>query len=229
MIGRRPTVAAAIERGEHVDQPQGPGTVRTHRLEGLSDAVFAIAATLLVLDIVPDDGLDLFDAIVDEWPSYLAYVVSFASVGAFWLEHNVLTQYLTIADAVLVRINLLLLLLVAFLPFPTHLVGEHLSEPGVERVAVTLYGFTLLAATATLSWMWRHATRHGLLHPDTHDADVRAVVAGLRPGMVAYAVLIVVGLFLAWVSVAGYFVLALRFLVPVRPRRRERTESAESV
>jgi uncharacterized membrane protein len=199
--------------------------VRTHRLEGLSDAVFAIAATLLVLDIVPDEGVDLLDAIVEEWPSYLAYIVSFASVGAFWLEHNVLTQYLTVADAVLVRINLLHLLLVAFLPFPTHLVGEHISEPGVERIAVTVYGFTLLAATATLSWMWRHATRRGLMHPDMDDAEVRVLVGGLRPGLVGYAVLIVVGLFVAWVAVAGYFVLALRFLIPVLPGRRERIQA----
>jgi uncharacterized membrane protein len=212
-----------------VTEPLAPGTVRTHRLEGLSDAVFAIAATLLVLDIVPEEGVDLLDAIVEEWPSYLAYIVSFASVGAFWLEHNVLTQYLTVADAVLVRINLLHLLLVAFLPFPTHLVGEHISEPGVERIAVTVYGLTLLAATATLSWMWRHATRHGLLHPDTDDAEVRALAGGLRPGMVSYAVLIVVGFFVAWVAVAGYFVLALRFLIPVRAGRRQSADAGDAV
>jgi uncharacterized membrane protein len=92
-------------------------TLRTGRLEAFSDGVFAIAITLLVLEIsVPleiEDGL--LDAFLDQWPSYLAYLVGFATIGAVWLAHTSITHYLHGVDAILVRLNLLLLLLVAFL------------------------------------------------------------------------------------------------------------------
>ncbi len=104
---------------------------RTGRLEAFSDGVFAIAVTLLVLDIAVtgDAGRDLLRAIGSLWPSYLAYVASFSTIGAAWLGHNAITEYLERADAAFVRLNLLLLLLVSFLPFPTRLVADYI-RPG---------------------------------------------------------------------------------------------------
>ena len=96
-----------------------PGLRRTARLEAFSDGVFAIAITLLVLDLaVPftrQSEYNLIDAIGDEWHGYLGYVVSFATIGALWLGHNAITDYLDRADTTLLRLNLLLLLLVSFL------------------------------------------------------------------------------------------------------------------
>ena len=99
--------------------------ISTRRLEAFSDGVFAIAITLLVLDITVPAGSedDLLAAVLNQWPSYLAYVVSFATIGVAWLEHNAITDYMDYADAMVVRVNLLLLLLISFLPFPTRLIA----------------------------------------------------------------------------------------------------------
>jgi uncharacterized membrane protein len=105
-------------------------TLRTGRLEAFSDGVFAIAITLLVLEISvpPDASDDLLGAFFDQWPSYLAYLVSFATIGVTWLRHTAITHYLHGVDTIFVRLNLLLLLFVSFLPFPTRLVAEHIRE-----------------------------------------------------------------------------------------------------
>ena len=92
--------------------------------------MYAIAITLLVLDIVVPasaDG-DLLGAVARLWPSYLAYVVSFSTIGASWLGHNAITEYLDRANATFVRLNLLLLLLIAFLPFPTRLFADYIGR-----------------------------------------------------------------------------------------------------
>ena len=116
-------------------------TLRTGRLEAFSDGVFAIAITLLVLEISvpPDASDDLLGAFFDQWPSYLAYLVSFATIGVTWLRHTAITHYLHGVDTSVVRLNLLLLLFVSFLPFPTRLVAEHIREDAAERVAATLH------------------------------------------------------------------------------------------
>src|SRR5208282_1912675 len=132
---------------------------RTGRLEAFSDGVFAIAITLLVLDIAVsgDAGRDLLRSVADLWPSYLAYVVSFATIGAAWLGHNAITEYLEHADATFVRLNLLLLFVISFLPFPTRLFADYINQDNAERVAVTFYGVSLLLASTLLMVLWRYA------------------------------------------------------------------------
>ncbi len=124
------------------DRPSGIGT---GRLEAFSDGVFAIAITLLVLEITVPTGSedDLWGAITDQWRSYLAYAVSFATIGALWLAHSVITEYLGRANALLVRLNLLLLMVVAFIPFPTRLLAEYGGDDDADRVATTIYGVTV--------------------------------------------------------------------------------------
>jgi uncharacterized membrane protein len=102
-------------------QPAQAPAFRMNRVEAFSDGVFAIAITLLVLEIAVPAGSehDLWAAVVNEWPSYLAYLVSFSTVGAVWVAHTVITECLVRATPVLIRLNLLLLMVVSFLPFPT--------------------------------------------------------------------------------------------------------------
>ncbi|WP_406300824.1 TMEM175 family protein [Embleya sp. NBC_00888] len=102
-----------------------------------SDGVFAIAITLLVLDIAvpPGSADDLAHAVFEQWSSYLGYVVSFATIGAVWLAHSAITEYLEYANIWLMRLNLLLLLAVSFLPFPTKLLSEYIRE-GPHRIVV---------------------------------------------------------------------------------------------
>jgi uncharacterized membrane protein len=199
--------------------------MRTQRMEAFSDGVFAIAATLLVLDLVVPAGTrsDLLSAVAGEWPSYLAYVVSFATIGAVWLGHSQITEYLEWADATLVRLNLLLLLFVSFLPFPTRLVGQNIAAAERERVAVTIYGLTLLLATGLLSLLWRYALRAHLVRPDTDDKELTILTERLTPGLAGYVLLLVLGLVMPVLAVIGYLLLALFILLPLplrRPKRR---------
>src|SRR6186997_110040 len=126
-------------------------------MEAFSDGVFAIAITLLVLEIaVPTAAAtNLLQAVIDAWPSYLAYVVSFSTIGAVWLWHTLITEFLEHADSIFLRLNLLLV--VAFIPFPTKLVAESLGSTDHERIAATMYGVNLLLASVLLAVLWRYA------------------------------------------------------------------------
>jgi uncharacterized membrane protein len=203
---------------------------QTGRLEALSDGVFAIAITLLVLDIaVPAHaGSDLLRAVGAQWPSYLAYVASFSTIGALWLGHNAISEYLDRADAAFIRLNLLLLLLVAFLPFPTRLFADYIREDRPERVAATIYGVSLLVASTLLWVLWRYAVHARLVRPDLADEEVELLTQRLTPGLGGYIVLIVVGLFVPIIAVIGYLAIALFYVIPFRrwtridPFRRRR-------
>jgi len=209
---------------DEVSTPDRPGLRRTARLEAFSDGVFAIAITLLVLDLaVPatkQSEQHLLDTVVDEWPGYLGYLVSFSTVGALWLGHNAITDYLDRADATLLRLNLLLLFFVSFLPFPTRLLSEFIASARAERVAVTFYGLTLLIAGALLFVLWRYALHARFVRPNAGDEEIALLTHRLAPGLGAYALLIIVGLFRPVVAVIGYLLVALFFIFPVRIRRR---------
>jgi uncharacterized membrane protein len=195
-------------------------TRRTARLEAFSDGVFAIAITLLVLDlaipVTTHSTKDLLAAIGEEWPGYLAYIVSFATVGAIWLGHNAITDYLDRADTALLRLNLLLLLFVSFLPFPTRLLSDYVHKEEAERVAATFYGLVLLAAASLLSLLWRYARHAELIRPDAKDEEITLLTQRLTPGLAGYGVVIVIGLFAPVAAVIGYLIIAVFFLIPVR-------------
>jgi uncharacterized membrane protein len=198
--------------------PDGPPRqLGTSRLEAFSDGVFAIAITLLILEVVVPAGSGdrLLEELRDAWPSYLAYVVSFATIGALWLGHHTMTEYLDRTDSVFMRVNLLLLLVVAFLPFPTRIVAEYLRDDDAERIAVTFYGITLLVAALLLSVVWRYALREHLVKPDVEDEEVQVLTNQLTPGLGGYAALIVLGLFFPIAAVIGYLALAIFFLMPL--------------
>ena len=214
------------------EAPQEPRRrgFQTGRLEAFSDGVFAIAVTLLVLDITVSAhaGQHLLRSVADLWPSYLAYVVSFATIGAAWLGHNAITEYLERTDAAFVRLNLMLLLVVSFLPFPTRLLADYIGQDSPERVAVTFYGISLLLATTLLMVLWRYAVRAHLVRPDAADEEIQLLTERLTPGLAGYLVLIISGLFLPILAVIGYLAIALYYIVPSRrlsagflPRRRK--------
>ncbi|HTT54306.1 MAG TPA: TMEM175 family protein [Streptosporangiaceae bacterium] len=202
--------------------PAGPlrRGLATGRLEALSDGVYAIALTLLVLDIAVPETMaarkDLLSAVGQLWPSYLAYVVSFSTIGASWLGHNVITEYLDHANPTFIRLNLLLLLFVAFLPFPTRLFAGYIAEAGPERVAATIYGICLLLSSSLLWVLWRYAVRARLVRPDTADEEVQFLTQRLTPGLGGYVILLVAGLFVPVIAVIGYLAIALYYIIPFR-------------
>jgi uncharacterized membrane protein len=214
--GRR-DYSRAMENEEPPPRPRRRG-FRTGRLEAFSDGVFAIAITLLVLDIAVagDAGQHLLRSIGALWPAYLAYVASFSTIGAVWLGHNAITEYLEHADAAFVRLNLLLLLIVSFLPFPTRLFADYIRQESPERVAVTFYGIILLLATLLLMVLWRYAVRAHLVRPDAADEEIQLLTERLTPGVAGYLVLIAAGLFLPIIAVIGYLAIALYYIIPSR-------------
>ena len=204
--------------------------VRLSRMEAFSDGVFAIAITLLVLELSVPEGSEghLLSAVLSLWPSYLAYIVSFATIGATWLGHNSITHYMHGANTAFLRLNLALLLAVSFLPFPTKLLAEFLESRQDEKVAATIYGITLLAVTSLLSVMWSQAVRHQLVHPATGDEEITLLSKRLRPSLALYLVLIVVGWFIPLVAVIGYLVVAFFLIFPLHLRRRKKSEPGVS-
>ena len=199
-------------------EPRSPLRLRATRLEAFSDGVFAIAITLLVLEIaVPaaSEG-ELLAAVLELWPSYLAYLISFGTIGAIWVGHTAITHYLHAVDAGLLRLNLVLLLVVAFIPFPTGLLAENIEEPANERVAASIYGGTLLAASVVLSAVWRYALSAGLIDPEARGGELRYLTQRLTPGLAGYVGLIVLGWFRPLIAVIGYMLLAVFLLIPVR-------------
>jgi uncharacterized membrane protein len=198
--------------------------MHTGRLEAFSDSVFAFAITLLVLDLaVPAiTQRDVLGALGTQWPSYLAYVVSFATIGAIWLGHGFITEYLERTDGTLMRLNLLLLLLVSFLPFPTRLLAQYIGVDSAEKVAATIYGLTLLCTAGLLSVLWRYALHEHLVVPDADDTELSILTQRLTPGLAGYVLLLVLGLVVPVVAVIGYFLLALFYILPFRLQRRTR-------
>jgi uncharacterized membrane protein len=202
------------------DEGSSPAPLRrgfgTGRLEAFSDGVFAIAITLLVLDVAIPASAErhLLRSVIDLWPSYLGYVVSFSTIGAMWLGHNAITEYLDRANAVFVRLNLLFLLFVAFLPLPTRLFADFIERDSPERVAVTIYGIALLLTSTMLLVLWRYAVHARLVRPDASDEEIQFLTQRLTPGLGGYLVLIVAGLFIPLIAVIGYLAIALYYIIP---------------
>ena len=198
-------------------------SLSTTRMEAFSDGVFSIAATLLVLDIALHPPGTALEQVLDAWPFYLAYVVSFLTIGAGWLAHTQMTERLARTDPLLLRINLLLLLVVAFLPFPTRLVAEALHHESSERVFVTLYGLTLLAIRILAFALDAYARREGLYSPPDEGEEQLDEPRELLPVLGGYVIAILVGLAVPGAAVVIYFGIAL-FMILFReiPRRSVR-------
>jgi uncharacterized membrane protein len=152
----------------------------TARVEAFSDGVFAIAITLLVLEIGVDSAAladDPWRVLADEWPSYLAYMTSFLTIGSVWLAHHGLFSRLRSVDPTLMRLNLLLLMVVSFLPFPTGLMAEALRETdAAERAAIVVYGATALAIETLLAAASRYARARSELLAEPEPQPPRPIV-----------------------------------------------------
>ena len=156
----------------------------TGRTEAFSDGVFAIAITLLILEVnVPETAFDnLWRGIADQWPSYLAYVTSFITIGGIWLAHHGIFRRLQYANTPLMLINLLLLMAVSFLPFPTKLMAEAIDSSDAERAAVIFYGVSLLVISCLISALWGPVARdRHLLRPEVSTEGVQCDRPGDNP------------------------------------------------
>jgi uncharacterized membrane protein len=195
-----------------------PRRIAKGRFEAFSDGVFAIAITLLVLELAIDSSGSALDRVLEAWPSYLAYLVSFLTIGAAWLAHAAMSHRLQYVDGILMRLNLLLLLSVSLLPFPTRLVAEGIHELSEERVFVPMYGLTLLAIRLLLFAVDEYSYKEGLYEPGNGGED--AVRRTILPVLLAYVVSIIVGLVVPVLAVVFYCLLAIYLVIPFGELRR---------
>lgn len=139
-------------------------SLTTQRLEALSDGVIAIAATLLVLDLghlQPGRRESVFDAIIDEWPSMLAYLFSFMVIGLIWVAHHAMFERISSVDRPLLFFNLGLLMVIGFIPWPTSVLADFLGEGGIDAsYATALYSATMTVIGLLFMGMWWHLARH---------------------------------------------------------------------
>jgi uncharacterized membrane protein len=188
--------------------------VETTRLEAFADGVFAIAATLLIIDVsVRAPGGELGHAILEAWPEYAAYGVSFVTIGIMWVNHHTCMRQIAAVDRRFLTINLLLLMCIAFVPFPTNLIAEHFHDDGLRAAALT-YGVTLTITSVCFGSFWFYAARGGRLLAE--DADPR-VISGISrsylPGAPIYGTATLVALWSAKAAVALFGVIALFYLL----------------
>ena len=194
-------------------------------METFSDGVFAIAITLLVLEInVPESAFEnLWSGIAHQWPSYLAYVTSFLTIGGIWGAHHGIFRRLQYANKRLMVINLLLLMAVAFLPFPTKLMAEAIHNEGAARAAVIFYGGTLLVISLLLGALWRSAVLdRSVLRPEVGEDEIKAIALASTPHIGFYAAVIALAIFAPRVAIFGYLVIAVVALVRARGDRPKR-------
>jgi uncharacterized membrane protein len=186
----------------------------TTRMEAFSDGVFAIAATLLVLEFSVDvtNGADLGSQLLHLWPSYLAYVTSFVTIGIIWMNHHWCVATMARTDRTLLFVNVLLLMTIAFLPFPTKLVAQFLQKPG-ERAAVLAYAATFVVMSILYNVWWRYAS-HGrrLIADDVPDSRLRAISRAFDPGVPMYVGVFVVAIFSPLAAVVLTFAIAAFYL-----------------
>jgi uncharacterized membrane protein len=181
------------------------------RLSTFTDGVLAIAVTIIVLEIgiSANAGHHLLPSILHHWPAYLAYVTSFLTLGVVWLQHSAIISTLRAADAKLYRLNIVVLLLAAFVPFPTKLLAEFIAEGGAERVAAVFYGITMLALTIAMTAFGRYAASDHLRVKEQAEADRIASAMRHAPGFVLYGVGIGISLLLPTAGITLYFASAL--------------------
>lgn len=202
------------------------------RIVYFSDAVFAIAITLVVLQMRVPAGLsptELTAALIEIWPKYLSYLISFTVIGSFWRAHHRIFRHIRAYDERLIYSNLLFLMCVAFLPFSASLIGEYGSQP----VAFEIYASNVAATGLLLGGTWWHATRDGrLTGGDLDPGLIRQLITEQLSLPVIALVFVPITLFFG-VTVAGYSVvtfLLMAFVVGrILPRLRARLRALEPI
>jgi len=204
-----------------------PQEASTGRLEAFSDGVFAIAITLLVLEIRPPEHGEgsLAHGLVELWPSYLAYTLSFVTIGIMWLNHHEVMRLVRTVDRTFLLINMLLLLLIAFVPFPTNVLADFLQDGEERGTAAFFYAGTFAVTAVIYNTFWHYLRRHRVRMLERHvaDAEVEAITRAYLIGPTVYGLATLVALVSAWASIAICIALSASYAIPAlnwRFRRR---------
>ena len=194
------------------------------RLVAFSDAVFAITVTLLVLDIrPPPDYSNLLHGLAALWPSYLAYALTFLFIGQVWANHHVMFDHIRAADRVILLLNTVLLMIVAFLPFATSVLAGALRSGHGLRTAVVFYGIAFDATALTFNVIWRYARRHRLLSETLDPAGATAIGRRFQLALAWLTAGTLLGLLIPVLGVAVIAAFNVFYWLPIRgesPRAR---------
>jgi uncharacterized membrane protein len=191
--------------------------VNKHRIEAFSDGVFAVAITILALNLtVPKDPASLshglWHDVESHWPPYAAYVVSFMIIGIIWISHNSVFRHIAELDRTLVFLNLLLLMFVVVIPFPTVLVAEFLNKGEPAHVALALYSAVMLAQAIVWSVIWWWVASHPHLLDAKVDPELaRKAVLRFSAGTPIYVLAIVISFINADVALLFHFLVAIAY------------------
>ena len=159
------------------------------RLETFADGVFAIAATLLIIDVGLPENFDdsLGRELLDIWPQYAAYAISFVTIWIMWVNHHMLIRQIERVDRTFLFLNIGLLACIAFVPFPTRILAEFVRGDEGQAAAL-LYGITLTVTAVFFISVWLYASRGGrLLHPNADPKEVSGITRSYLPGTPMYA------------------------------------------
>ena len=188
--------------------------MRTARLEAFSDGVFAIAATLLILNVSVAEGRPLAGELLRIWPSYVAYAVSFVTIGIIWINHHTVMTQIGHVDRVFLMISVLFLTNIAFIPFPTRLLAEAFNHPDDLQAAAIAYGVTLTLTAILFNVLWRYAARgNRLLRADADPRTVDGIGRSYLPGPFLYLTATAMALLNPYVSAGLYGALALFYVL----------------
>jgi len=174
----------------------------TGRAEAFSDGVFAVAITVLVFGLLPIGTRKLnAEILLHAWPQYFAYVVSFLTIGIMWMNHHTILAHVARVNRPLLVLNLLLLMGIVAIPFPTALVAEHLRYPGGTTATVT-YGLVMIAISAGFAALWVYVATHApALGATVPPEALRRSILGFNLGGAAYVAGTLIAAFVS--AVAG--------------------------
>lgn len=183
----------------------------TTRLETFSDGVFAIAATLLILEVHRAGG-SVSHGLVHAWPSYVAYAISFLTIGIIWVNHHTVMQQIDRVDRTFLFINVVFLMVVAFSPYPTRVLAHTLREG--SKPAAFAYGlnFTLMAISYGAMWFYA-AWKRRLIAPDADQRVVSGISRSFAPGSLIYGAATLSSLISAYLAVGLYAAIAAFYVL----------------
>jgi uncharacterized membrane protein len=186
----------------------------TNRLEAFSDGVFAVAITLLVLEIDVPGGENLWHELKEQWPSFAAFAVSFWVIGIIWVNHHGVIDHLRRADRGVLYLNLLVLMTVVFIPFSTELFAVHLKSGADEKVAALVYSSSFLAMGVSFGLLWTYVTSHReALGVSLTDEEVRRTKRSFLIGNPVYALAFAMSFVSAAVVLAIVALVALYYAI----------------
>ncbi len=184
-----------------------------NRLEAFADGIFAFAATLLILNLAVVESRPLAGELTRIWTSYVAYGVSFVTIGILWVNHHTLMHQVGHVDRTFLMINIFFLMFIAFIPFPTRLLALYVTSDQAEPAALA-YGITLTMTAALINILWRYAaTGRRLLRQDADQKVVDGISRSYLPGPPLYLTATAVALINPLASAGLYLAIAIFYVL----------------